>query len=310
MQPGKKVGGYQLLSRIASGGQAEVFHAKATSMALFGKPRHSEFVILKRLLPAFRRDARHVERFRKEGELMLRLKHPCIVHTLGCFGQESDPILVQEWVDGQPLEKLHERCRRRNQFLPLEVVVFVLRQLLLALCYIHELSEEGIWHGLIHADVSPANLLLSKEGEVKLIDFGVARLLGEKMFRENELHGTLAYMSPEAMLGHPIDEKADLYAVGILLWELMANRRLFEGNSEVERMHKVKNAQVPSVACHNPSLPHFSELILRKALAVHPERRFESARAFIEALDALARRMGLRQDLGLITRLLEGFHKT
>jgi serine/threonine-protein kinase len=305
VQLGKKLGGYQLLSRIASGGQAEVFHAKATSSALFGKPRQGEFVVIKRLLPAFRDDLARLKRFRQEGQLMARLSHPCIVRTMGCFEQDKDFVLVQEWIDGQTLEKLQERHRKRKQFLPLDAVVFVLRRLLLALCYVHELSEEGVWHGLVHADVSPANLLLSKEGEVKLIDFGVARLLDEKAPRENELHGTVAYMSPEAMLGHSVDEKADLYAAGILLWELMANRRLFDGSSEVERMHKVKNARVPPVTHHNPNAPHFSELILRKALAVHPESRFESARAFIEALDTLAQRMGLRQEPHGVARLLE-----
>jgi len=236
---------------------------------------------------------------------MTRLNHPCIVYTLGFVEQERDYILVQEWIEGQTLEKTQERYRKRNQFLPLEAVVFVLRRLLLALCYVHEFSEEGIWHGVVHADVSPANVLLSKNGEVKLVDFGVARLLGEKAPSENELHGTIAYMSPEAMLGHPVDEKADLYAVGVLLWEMLTNRRLFEGNSEVERMHKVKNAQVPSVREYNPHLPYFSELILRKALAVHPENRFESARAFIKALDALSVRAGLRQNPNLVTKLLE-----
>jgi len=305
VQPGKKLGGYQLLSRIASGGQAEVFRAKATNSALFKNSRPSEFVVIKRLLPAFRQDKNHLQRFRQEGQLMARLDHPCIVHTMGFGSQDKDYILVQEWVEGQTLEKLQTHYRKRNRFFPLDAAVFVLRRLLLALCYIHELSEEGIWQGLAHADVSPANVLLSNTGEVKLVDFGVARLLGEKAPRENELHGTIAYMSPEAMLGHPVDEKADLYAAGVLLWELLANRRLFDGSSDVERMHKVKNAQVPPVTHYNPHAPYFSELILRKALAVHPESRFESAREFIEALDALARRAGLRQDSGFLAKLLE-----
>jgi len=305
VQPGKKLGGYQLLSRIASGGQAEIFRAKAISPAALEKLRQGEFVVIKRLLPAFRQDANRVKRFWKEGELMSRLQHPCIVHTLDFFRQDKDCVLVQEWIDGQTLEKIQERCRQRNRFPPLDAVVFVLKRLLLALCHIHELSEEGMWHGLVHADLSPANVLLSKDGEVKLIDFGVARLLGEKVHKENELHGTIAYMSPEAMLGHPVDERADLYSVGVLLWEFMTNHRLFDGSSEVERMHKVKNARVPSVTHYNSRVPHFSELILRKALAVHPESRFASARAFIQALDALAQRMGLKQDASLVAKLLE-----
>ncbi|MCL2626781.1 MAG: serine/threonine protein kinase [Cystobacterineae bacterium] len=304
VQAGKKLGGYQLVARIASGGQAEVFRAKVTNAAFFGKPRQGEFVILKRLLPAFRRDLVRVDRFRQEGRLMARLKHPNIVQTMGCFEQSEDCVLVQEWVEGQTLEKLQEDYRRREEFLPLDAVVFILRQLLFALCYIHELSEEGIWRGLVHSDLSPTNLLLSKRGEVKLIDFGVARLLNEKVARENELHGTLAYMSPEAMLGHSGDEKVDLYAVGVLLWELIANRRLFEGTSEVERMHKVKNAQVPPITKYNPNAPHFAELLLRKALAVHPERRFESARAFLQAMNAWVYRMGLKQEPALLAQLL------
>ncbi|MCL2259377.1 MAG: serine/threonine protein kinase [Proteobacteria bacterium] len=303
VQPGKQLGGYQLCARIAAGGQAEVFCAKATEAALFGKPRRGEFVVLKRLLPAFRRDARYVRRFLEEGRLMLRLKHPNIVETMGYFEQGKDCILVQEWVEGQTLERVQERSRGGSRSFPLEAGVFIVRQLLFALCYIHELSEEGIWRGLAHADLSPSNLLLSKEGEVKLIDFGVARLLGGGIFQEDGLGGTVAYMSPEVMLGHPADERADLYAVGVLLWELLANRRLFEGNSEVERMHKVKNAQVPPVTRHNPGVPFFAELILRKALAVHPERRFESARVFLEALDAWVHRMGLRQDSTLVAQL-------
>ena len=304
MQLGNKQGGYQLLSRIASGGQAEVFRASATNAAALGKSHPGPFVVIKRLLPVFRHDKSHLRRFCQEGKLMARLKHPCIVHTVGFWGEDQECILVQEWIEGQTLEKIQERHRRENRALPLDAVVFVLRRLLLALCYIHELSEEGIWHGLVHADVSPANVLLSKTGEVKLIDFGVARLLGEKAPKENELHGTIAYMSPEAMLGHPVDEKADLYAVGVLLWELLANHRLFDGSSDVERMHKVKNAQVPSILQHNPRLPYVCELILRKALAVHPESRFESARAFIQALDGLIRRAGLRQGPGLAAKLL------
>jgi serine/threonine-protein kinase len=159
---------------------------------------------------------------------------------------------------------------------------------------------------IVHRDVNPANLLLSVAGDVKLTDFGVAEVEGQMTGEVGLLRGTLGYMAPEAVLGQPVDHRADLFATGTILWELYTGRRLFPGTSELEVMHQVRDCRVPPVQKHSPEVPDLAAAIVRKALQPDRAQRFQTAADFLKALELLARRSGWPVSVDALKPLLGG----
>jgi len=301
-----ELGGYEVVGRLAVGGMAEVYQARAkpTTQRSPGEP---EEVVLKRLHPSFRGDAAYVKAFVDEAKLTVRLRHPNIVRTFRLFKAGQDYLMVQELVSGRTLGFMQGLLRQVGTAMPPEASCYIVWCVLKALDYLHraKVGENGA--NIIHRDVNPNNILLSVQGDVKLTDFGVAEVEGMMQGEAGALRGTMAYMSPEQVLGQPVDTRTDLYAVGIMLWELFANRRLYgQETGEAELAIKVRDARVPLLSSLKLDLPDHVTQVVRKALFADRARRFQTAAEFIKALETLAQRSGWPLTVEALRPLLGG----
>jgi serine/threonine-protein kinase len=285
---------------------AEVYQAraKATTQRSPGEP---EEVVLKRLHPSFRGDASYVKAFVDEAKLTVRLRHPNIVRTFRLFKAGQDYLMVQELVSGRTLGFMQGLLRQVGTSMPPDASCYIVWCVLKALDYLHraKVGENGA--NIIHRDVNPNNILLSVQGDVKLTDFGVAEVEGMMQGEAGALRGTMAYMSPEQVLGQPVDTRTDLYAVGIILWELFANQRLYGAETgEAELALKVRDARTPLLSSLNLGLPDYAVQLVRKALFADRTKRFQTAAEFIKALETLAQRAGWPLTVEALRPLLGG----
>lgn len=300
-----ELGGYQVVGRIAVGGMAEVYQGRALATTQ-RSPGEPDDVVLKRLLPAYRNDGAFVKQFVDEAKLTVRLRHPHIVRTYRCFKAGQDYLMVQELVAGRTLGYMMDLLQKAGAPMPPDAAVYVAVCVLRALDYVHRAKVNDNGGTIVHRDVNPANVLLSVSGDVKLTDFGVADVEGVTRGEAGSLRGTLPYMSPEQVLGLPVDARSDLYAVGVMLWELFANRRLHTGEGEAELMLKVRDARAPALASLVPELPPYASQIVRKALQADKHLRFQTASEFLRALEILARRNGWPLTVDALKPLLGG----
>jgi serine/threonine protein kinase len=288
-----ELGGYQIVGRLAVGGMAEVYQAKAAGERGAGEP---EQVVLKRLLPSFRSEAAYVRQFVEEARLTSRLRHPNLVRTFRWFKTGIDYLMVQELVVGRTLSFMQEAFAQVGRPMPPAASCYVAACLLRALDHVHRAK-------VVHRDVNPANVLLSIQGEVKLTDFGVAEVDGKMRGERGALRGTVSYMAPEQVMGREIDHRADLFAVGVILWELFANKRLFEGH-DLELVHKVRDARIPPLKPLHPELPDLATRIVRRALFADRALRFQTAMEFHHAIELLCERNGWPKGVEAIRPLL------
>jgi eukaryotic-like serine/threonine-protein kinase len=282
-------GRYVLFDRIGRGGMADIFLARADTA--FGGSR---LCVLKQILPELGHDSKFERALIGEAKLAAQLTHANVVQVFD-LGREGDRLFIgMEYVEGFDLNQLLRALSKAKLGLPAEFGVFIIREVLRALDYAHRAkSANGKPLGLVHRDVSPSNVLVSFEGEVKLCDFGIARAYsvqepaGDGAVLLPRVVGKSAYMSPEHARGEAIDARADVFAAGILLWELCAGRRLYKGN-ESQMLSQAKKANVPPLP--ERGLPHHGELsaVLQRALAPSAEARFQSAREFLQALEDYA----------------------
>jgi serine/threonine protein kinase len=302
-----ELGGYEVIGRLAVGGMAEVYQARAkpTTQRSQGEP---DEVVIKRLHPSFRGDASYVKSFVDEAKLTVRLRHPNIVRTFRLYKAGQDYLMVQELVSGRTLGFMQGLLRQVGTAMPPEASCYIAWCILKALDYIHraKLGENGA--NIVHRDINPNNVLLSVAGDVKLTDFGVAEVEGMMQGEPGAMRGTMAYMSPEQVLGQPVDARTDLYAVGVILWELFANRRLYgtETGGEAELALKVRDARAPLLSSLKLGLPDYAVQMVRKALFADRTRRFQTAAEFIKALEALTQRAGWPLTVEALRPLLGG----
>ncbi len=301
-----ELGGYAVVGRLAVGGMAEVYQARAlpTTQRSPGEP---EEVVIKRLHPSFRADAAYVKSFVDEAKLTVRLRHPNIVRTFRLFKTGPDYLMVQELVSGRTLAFMQGLLMKVGTSMPPEASCYIAWCTLKALDYIHRAKVGENGSNIVHRDVNPTNLLLGVQGDVKLTDFGVAEVEGMMQGESGTLRGTVAYMSPEQVLGQAVDTRSDLYAVGIILWELFANRRLYgtEGN-ESDLLLRVRDARAPLLSSLSLGLPDYASQVVRKALFADKARRFQTAAEFIKALEVLAQRAGWPLSVEALRPLLGG----
>jgi serine/threonine protein kinase len=299
------LGGYEVVGRLAVGGMAEVYQARArvTTQRSPGEP---DEVVLKRLHPSFRNDGAYVKAFVDEAKLTVRLRHPHIVRTYRLFKAGPDYLMVQELVSGRTLAFMQELLLKAGAAMPPEAAVYIAWCTLKALDYIHRAKVGENGSTIVHRDVNPANILMSTKGDVKLTDFGVAEVEGMMKGDSGALRGTLPYMSPEQVLGQAVDARSDLYSVGVILWELLANRRLYAAEGEAELMLKVRDARAPLLTGLNAELSDYGVQVVRKALMADKARRFQSAGEFVRALEALARRQNYPLSVEALQPLLGG----
>ena len=299
------LGGYEVVGRLAVGGMAEVYQARA-KVTTQRSPGEPDEVVLKRLLPTYRNEGAYVKAFVDEAKLTVRLRHPNIVRTFRLFKAGPDYLMVQELVAGRTLGFMQELLTKAGAVMPPEAACYIAWCLLKALDYIHRAKVGDNGATIVHRDVNPTNVLLGVTGDVKLTDFGVADVEGVMRGDSGALRGTLPYMSPEQVLGLAVDARSDLYAVGVMLWELFAGRRLHTGEGEAELMHKVRDARAPLLTAVQPDLPDYAVRVVRKALFADKARRFQSAAEFVRALETLSRRTGWPLTVEALKPLLGG----
>ena len=278
------IGNYRVIRPIGKGGMAEIFAVEKTGPAGFEKQ-----LCLKRIRRDYADNIDFVTAFESEARIISRLQHPNIVQVFDFFQNENDLCLVMELIDGLDLCEVLKLINRFGLLLPVDVAVYILESLLLALHHAHTLDVKGETVSVIHRDISPHNLLISTAGVVKLADFGVAKAKGmSQKTKTGVLKGKLCYMSPEQLKGGgaPIGPESDLFAAGIVFWEMLAKERLFKATMEHQIFANVMNFEKAPIDHLHPRINAFLERIL----APKPEDRFSSAR---EALDAL-KRIGVR----------------
>jgi serine/threonine-protein kinase len=285
--PSKVLGRYALFDELASGGMATVHLGR-----LLGPVGFSRTVAIKRLHPQFSRDPEFVTMFLDEARLAARVRHPNVVGTLDVVAVDGEVFLVMEYVEGESFSYLSSSLRKKGTRVPARMAAHVVSGALLGLHAAHEAkNDRGEPLGLVHRDVSPQNILVGTDGVPRVLDFGVAKAMGRlQTTNEGRVKGKLAYMAPEQLSGKPVTRRADVFAAGIVLWEALAGKRLFEGDDPGELIARVLNAPIPLLSESVPDFPRDLDDVLQRALERDPDQRFATA---LEMADAIESVMGL-----------------
>ena len=303
---------YRVIKRLEAGGMAEVYLGEAVSVQGFKKK-----VAIKRVLPHLAQNESFIEMFLDEARLSARLNHANIVSVFDISKREDTYFLIMEFVDGVNLKKIMEGMAKRKQRMRLVDAVHLCVEACRGLSYAHELADEsGKPLGIVHRDISPPNIMVTRRGEVKLADFGLAKASTQLQTTDpGVVKGKFSYLCPEAAQGQEVDARADIFAIGIVLWEMLAGKRLFWGENDYATVKLIQKANVPRLSPLNREVDEAFEEVLLKSLARDPAARFQSAREFGDALsDYLFRnqRMVTAYDLANLVQLVtsEESHST
>jgi hypothetical protein len=263
-------GKYQLLKRIAGGGMGEVFLARQAGIQGFEK-----LLVIKTLLPHLGQDPQFVEMFLDEARLAARLSHPNLISIFDLGEVEGIFYIAMDYVHGEDLKRMWKQAYREGVTIPPAIAARIVADAAAGLGYAHRLTDDqGESLGLVHRDVSPQNILLTFDGGVKLIDFGVAKAAGRATHTQTgALKGKYAYMSPEQVDGAVLDQRSDVFALGIVLWEMVTGSRLFRADTEVQTLKLVMACEVPAPSEQNPHVPAALDPILLRALAHDRDQR-------------------------------------
>ncbi|MDB4961328.1 MAG: serine/threonine protein kinase [Myxococcales bacterium] len=285
-----RVGRYEVISHLATGGMAQIYLARQSGLGSF--ERH---VVLKTILRERASDQRFVTMFLDEAKLAATLNHQNVAQVYEVDQADGAYFMAMEYVHGENARAILETTLRRGWTIPLELAVMIISGAGAGLHHAHERrGKGGAPLNIVHRDVSPANIMVGYDGSVKVLDFGIAKA-EERATKTvgGTIKGKYGYMSPEQCKGKPIDRRSDIFALGIVLYELTTLRRAFKGNDDFETMKRIVAGDVvlPSVAV--PGYPRELEAIVLTAMANDPSSRFQSGQELIEALDAFAVRAKL-----------------
>jgi serine/threonine-protein kinase len=266
---------YKVLEKIASGGMAEVFRAESAGLEGFKK-----IVAIKRVLPHLSEKKQFIGMFLDEARVSAHLSHSNCVQVFDIGVGDNTYFIVMEFVDGADLKAVIEHQKRLGRSMPPEEACLICVRICEGLSYAHELIDaKGENLHIVHRDMSPPNVLITRYGEVKIVDFGLAKANSQLERSEpGIIKGKFSYLSPEAALGQPVDHRTDIFAVGIILWEMLAGRRLFLGETDLETVRQVQSARVPPVQQFNAKVPPSLEAVIQRALARDPKERYTTAR--------------------------------
>jgi serine/threonine protein kinase len=290
-----------LLRQIGEGGMARIFLAQTRGIGGFEK-----LVVVKQILPRLAEDAEFIARFFQEAQLAATLDHPNIA-TVYDVGEDGEAYFYSmEYVRGRDLQKVIRRAQQIGRPLALDEIIAIVSRLCAGLHHAHtHRGPDGQALGIVHRDVSPSNVLLSFEGAVKLADFGVAKArTGMVSTDAGTLRGKLGYMSPEQCRGQAVDRRSDVYAVGVLLWEMLTGKRLHHDENEVAIIHRIARERAPSVRPYRPECSDELERIVARALECEPARRFPSAHALQTELEEHARQLRLSTSARTVATLV------
>ncbi|MCA9522943.1 MAG: protein kinase [Myxococcales bacterium] len=278
---GQPFGRYYLQKKLATGGMGELYLAKATGAAGFEKR-----LVIKKILSHLAKNEAFVKRFIDEAKIVVQLNHGNIVSVIDMGVVDGEYFIAMEYVDGRDLRDLLKYCAIKGKRIPWELTLHLLAEVLKGLAYAHnKADEQGRSLQIIHRDVSPSNILISREGEVKLSDFGIAKAT-EKSSESisGMLQGKFLYMSPEQAAGGAIDQRSDLFSIGTIAYEMLTGERPFNAQADLEILSKVRTLDPPPPSSLRDDLPPEIDQFVARALAKDPATRFQSAEEFQHAL--------------------------
>src|SRR6185503_17947788 len=274
-------GRYYLLGLIARGGMAEVYRAKT-------QVGQRQLLAVKVMRPQLARDAKFVDMFHREGKLAMLLRNRCIVETIELGQYDGRHYIAMEYIGGRDLTQVLRRCQETQQRIPVPHAVYIAARIAEGLHFAHTLSgADGRPLNIVNRDVSPSNVRLSYDGDVKLLDFGIAQALVKFTSEIGILKGKFSYMSPEQIRGMPLDARTDVFSTGIILHEMLTTEKLFRGDTEFALMEKVRKAEVPLPSDFNRRVTPELDAISVKALARDVADRYQTAAQLAADLDAL-----------------------
>jgi serine/threonine protein kinase len=285
-----RLGRYRLIRQLAIGGMAEVYLATATGIENFEK-----LVVLKRILPQHAQNPRYVSMFLDEARLAATLHHPNVVQVFDIGSEAGLYYFTMEYAHGEDVRTMLARAQRRGVAVPLGVSIAIALDVCRGLHYAHERRDaKGRSLEIVHRDVTPSNAIVTFDGVTKLLDFGVAKSNNHQTETSaGSLKGKIGYLSPEQCLGEPIDRRSDIFALGILLYELTTGTRLFRGPSDLQVLQLIAHHDAPSPRERNPDCSPGLERIVMHALARRREDRYATALAVQRDLEELAREQRL-----------------
>jgi serine/threonine protein kinase len=275
-------GRYELLKRLAGGGMGEVYLARQRGLAGFQK-----LLVIKTLLPHMSEDEEFIAMFKDEARLCAHLVHPNICQVFEFDEIGGTYYLAMEYLRGEDLRRLERACEQRGKPLPVPLICRIVADAAAGLSFAHSLRDaSGRPYGIVHRDISPQNILVTLDGGVKIIDFGIAKAAGRAQHtRTGALKGKCSYMSPEQARGEAVDGRADIFALGIVLHELLTGRRLFKAEDDVQTLARVRECRVPPPSQLEAELPPGLDPIVLKALEEDPSARYASAQELRLALE-------------------------
>ncbi len=274
----EQFGKYLLLEKVAAGGMAEIYLARSRAANGLNK-----FFAIKRILPQYSTNEDFVAMFKEEAKVAINLNHSNVVSIYDFGIEASQFFLVMDYVEGRNLRQIINELKKTNKSFSIDQALFLIKETAAGLDHAHRCTDStsGRPLNITHRDMSPQNIMVSFEGEVKVIDFGIAKAETDaEGTKAGTLKGKFSYMSPEQAEGQPIDPRTDVFALGIVLWELLANDRLFTGSNEAAILRKVRDCQVPPIRKINPTVPQELERIVMKSLAKDRNVRYQTAANF------------------------------
>jgi eukaryotic-like serine/threonine-protein kinase len=286
---GRQVGRYSVISHLASGGMAELYIARQQSVGGFEKQ-----VVLKILQPRYAKNVRVVQMFLDEARLAAKLNHPAIVHVYDVADDAGLKYIAMEYIHGETIADIVKQGLAKERYLPMEHAIHIVSQTAAGLAYAHERKDaDGRVVRIVHRDVSPTNVLVTYEGQTEIVDFGIARAQDELREETGILPGKASYMSPEQVRGQAVDHRSDIFALGIVLYELTLCQRLYRGPADVV-MKRIVGERVPPPTAVRRDYPAALELIVMRALEKRPQDRYQSAQELHDDLEEFLDESGLR----------------
>ncbi len=292
---------YEILSKLAVGGMAEIFLARSTTVA--GVQR---YVVLKRILGEYAKNAEFVQMFLDEARLASQLQHPNIAQVFDVGKLGDSYFFTMEHVHGETVRAVLQYAYEGASELPLPFILTVVAGAAAALHHAHDrVGVDGRPLGIVHRDISPANIMVGYEGTVKLVDFGVAKATsGAHETRAGTVKGKVSYMSPEQCRGNVVDRRTDLFALGILMWELLTRGRLYRRASDFDSMAAIVNEPPPPPSTYRTDTPPDLDRIVQKLLEKDPSVRYQTGEELVDDLERTATRLGLAMNPSSIRGVL------
>jgi eukaryotic-like serine/threonine-protein kinase len=297
------IGNYEIVRKLATGGMGEVFLAKQT-----GPVNFSRQVVLKRLHAKFTSEPAFVAMFLNEARIAANLTHPNIIHIYELFEDHGGYVIAMEYArGGTVLSLLRGRQHLGFQGLPFGPMIRIGAAVCDALYYAYnEPNADGVPSHVIHRDVSPSNVVIGYDGHVKLVDFGIAKVLDmDNVTQATTIKGKYGYLTPEQIKCNPLDQRSDIFSLGTMLWEMSTGRRLFQRANEMQMMYAILEERIPLPSEGTPDYPKDLERVVMKALARSRDDRYADASLLAQDLRGLARANGWDMEAGALSALVK-----